>query len=154
MELIITFLRFSSDYHSALPYFIILFLFLSVLLFGFKLYHLLLQLRMNKNRTHGRTGEEVARIYFDQNDFKILDKQVHKNAHWKLNGVSQRFQLRPDFLIEKNNIKYLVEVKTGEAASIKNRNTRRQLREYSHEFSEYTPVLFNADLKHFLIVEF
>ena len=44
----------------------------------------------------------------------------------------RKFKLRPDLLVEKDGIRYIAEIKTGEVANPSNRNTRRQLHEYSY----------------------
>ncbi len=50
------------------------------------------------------------------------------------------FDLRPDLLVEKDDVQYIAEIKTGDVANPFNRNTRRQLHEYSY-YSNQDDVL-------------
>ena len=49
-------------------------------------------------------------------------------------------------LVEKNGVKYIAEIKTGDVASPFNRNTRRQLHEYSY-YSNHDIVLLVDPIK-------
>jgi len=53
---------------------------------------------------------------------------------------------RPDFLVEKDGVQYIAEIKTGEVANPTNRNTRRQLHEYSY-YSGHDVVLLVDPIK-------
>ena len=62
--------------------------------------------------------------------YKIIDDQVRIKGQFYIDSKLSEFEIRPDFIVEKNNMRYLVEVKTGNSASPSDRYTRRQLLEY------------------------
>ena len=62
--------------------------------------------------------------------YKIIDDQVRIKGQFYIDSKLSEFEIRPDFIVEKNNIRYLVEVKTGNSALPSDRHTRRQLLEY------------------------
>tara|TARA_A100001015_G_scaffold298456_1_gene381220 strand:+ start:91 stop:324 length:234 start_codon:yes stop_codon:yes gene_type:complete len=64
------------------------------------------------------------------------------------------FEVRPDYLVEKNDITYIAEVKTGLSALIGERNTRRQLLEYSKLFNSNKVLLVDLTLNKIKIIEF
>jgi hypothetical protein len=53
-------------------------------------------------------------------------------GHFFIDDAFKEFDLRPDLLVEKDGARYIAEIKTGEVANPNNRNTRRQLHEYSY----------------------
>lgn len=82
-------------------------------------------------KRRGRIGEDKAVKLLKKNDYSILQDQVPLSGFLSVDGVKLDFHVRVDYLVERNGIKYLAEVKTGEAANPKNRGTRRQLLEYA-----------------------
>ena len=54
------------------------------------------------------------------------------NGYFFIDEELNKFDLRPDLLVEKDGVQYIAEIKTGEVANPSNRNTRRQLHEYSY----------------------
>ena len=64
--------------------------------------------------------------------YKVLDEQIKLNGYFFIDDELKEFDLRPDLLVEKDGIQYIAEIKTGEVANPSNRNTRRQLHEYSY----------------------
>ena len=62
--------------------------------------------------------------------------------------------VKPDFLVKKNGNFYLAEVKTGDASSIKNISTRRQLLEYSFLMNLNTVILVDIKEKKIREVDF
>lgn len=83
-------------------------------------------------RRRGRRGERAAIRLLKRNGYKILQEQIRVDGHIFVDDVLEKFELRPDFLIEKEGVQYIAEIKTGESANPSNRNTRRQLHEYSY----------------------
>ena len=98
-----------------------------------KIYFFLLQRR-------GRAGEISSINILKRNGYKIIDQQIRLEGHIFIDGRISKFELRPDFLVEKDGTKYIAEIKTGEVASPKNRNTRRQLHEYAY-YGGYDVIL-------------
>ena len=82
------------------------------------------------SKRRGRIGESEAIEILMRSGYKIIDDQVRIKGQFYIDSKSSEFEIRPDFIVEKNNIRYLVEVKTGNSASPSDRHTRRQLLEY------------------------
>jgi len=97
-------------------------------------------------RKRGQKGEKVSIKLLEQNGYKIIDEQIKLNGYFFIDEDLKQFELRPDFLVEKDGIQYIAEIKTGEVANPTNRNTRRQLHEYSY-YSGYDVVLLVDPIK-------
>ncbi len=88
----------------------------------------------------GRAGEVTSISILKRHGYKIIDQQIKLEGHIFIDETISKFDLRPDFLVEKNGNRYIAEIKTGEVANPKNRNTRRQLHEYSY-YGGYDVIL-------------
>ena len=97
-------------------------------------------------RKRGQKGEKVSIYLLEKNGYKILDEQIKLNGYFFIDDDLKQFELRPDFLVEKDGVRYIAEVKTGEVANPTNRNTRRQLHEYSY-YSGHEVVLLVDPIK-------
>ena len=97
-------------------------------------------------RKRGQKGEKVSIYLLEKNGYKILDEQIKLNGYFFIDDDLKQFELRPDFLVEKDGVQYIAEVKTGEVANPTNRNTRRQLHEYSY-YSGHEVVLLVDPIK-------
>ena len=64
------------------------------------------------------------------------------------------FLVKPDFIVEKNGEKFIAEVKTGAVALIQNRNTRRQILEYSHLNQNKTVILVDIENRKIKKIDF
>ncbi len=86
-----------------------------------------------KNRwSKARFGEIKATVFLKKNGFKILKEQYNTKIIILLNDIPTEIQIRPDFLVSKDGLLCIVDVKTGEKAiDPLNSMTRRQLLEYS-----------------------
>ena len=91
-------------------------------------------------RKRGKKGESTSIKLLEKNGYKVLDEQIKLNGYFFIDDELNEFDLRPDLLVEKDGIQYIAEVKTGEVANPSNRNTRRQLHEYSY-YSNHDVVL-------------
>ena len=80
----------------------------------------------------GRKGEGIAVKLLNKAGYEIIDEQVSFPGFLFENNNKVEYLVKPDFLVEKDGEKYIAEVKTGASALIQNRNTRRQILEYSH----------------------
>ncbi len=69
---------------------------------------------------------------------------MHYPGYLYVDGGRMDFDIRPDYLVERDGAQYLAEVKTGNAANVGNRSTRRQLLEYARLGSTDTIVLVDA----------
>jgi len=95
-------------------------------------------------RRRGRRGEEVAIQILEQNGYTHLKSQISLPGYIYVNDEKQEFDVRPDYLVEKNGVQYLAEVKTGNAANTTNRETRRQIFEYAALGNTDTVILVDA----------
>ena len=97
-------------------------------------------------RKRGRKGERTSINLLENNGYKVLDEQIKLNGFFYIDNELNEFDLRPDLLVEKDGIQYIAEIKTGEVANPSNRNTRRQLHEYSY-YSNRDVVLLVDPIK-------
>lgn len=106
------------------------------------------------SRRRGSKGEATAIRLLQANGFDIVSSQVPFSGSLSVNGEHVGFDVRPDFLVERNGIQYLAEVKTGKAASHRNRNTRRQLLEYVTLGKTDTILLVDATAEKIMEIRF
>ena len=95
-------------------------------------------------RKRGTRGEIKAVKLLVKHGYKIVQSQVKLPGHMYVDDDRLDFDVRPDYEVERNGIRYLAEVKTGNAAKVSNRSTRRQLLEYTHLGNTDTIVLVDA----------
>ena len=97
-------------------------------------------------RKRGKKGERTSINLLEMNGYKVLDEQIRLNGYFFIDDELNEFDLRPDLFVEKDGTKYIAEIKTGEVANPSNRNTRRQLHEYSY-YSNQEIVLLVDPIK-------
>jgi hypothetical protein len=100
-------------------------------------------------RRRGRRGERVAIRLLKTNGYNILEEQIRVEGHLYIDDALNKFELRPDFLVEKDGVRYIAEIKTGESAHPSNRNTRRQLHEYAY-YSGHEIILLVDPIKNLI----
>ena len=91
----------------------------------------------------GRRGERIAVKLLHKEGYEIIDEQVALTSFLFENNIKIEYLVKPDFLVKKNGEKFIAEVKTGASALIQNRNTRRQILEYSHLNQNKTVLLLD-----------
>ena len=92
----------------------------------------------------GKRGETKAIKLLAKHGYKIVQSQVTLPGHLYVDDDRMDFDIRPDYLVERDGVRYLAEVKTGGAAKVGNISTRRQLLEYARLASTDTIVLVDA----------
>lgn len=97
-----------------------------------------------QQRRLGRRGEAKAQKLLKRHGYKIIDSQLTLSGRIYVDNEPLNFHIRPDYLVESDGIKYLAEIKTGEAASPTDRLTRRQLIEYASLTNSNTIILVDA----------
>ena len=97
-------------------------------------------------KKRGQKGEKNSVKLLEKNGYKIIDEQIKLNGYFFIDDDLKQFELRPDLLVEKDGVQYFAEIKTGEVANPTNRNTRRQLHEYSY-YSGHDVVLLIDPIK-------
>ena len=95
-------------------------------------------------RRRGRIGEEEAIKLLKKNGYNIVQSQLPLAGGCIVDGEAVEFKVRVDYLVERQGVKYLAEVKTGDAANPKNVSTRRQLFEYAALSHSETVLLVDA----------
>ena len=95
-------------------------------------------------KRRGKRGETKAIKLLEKHGYQIIQAQVTLPGHLYVDDDRLDFDIRPDYLVERDGVQYLAEVKTGDAAKVVNRSTRRQLFEYARLGSTDTIVLVDA----------
>ena len=95
-------------------------------------------------KKRGARGETKAVKLLAEHGYKIVQSQVMLPGHIYVDDDRLDFDIRPDYQVERGGVRYLAEVKTGNAAKVSNRSTRRQLREYTRLGNTDTIVLVDA----------
>ena len=95
-------------------------------------------------RKRGQLGEYKAIKLLRKNGYKILDNQIALSGQIQVNKERLTFDVRPDFLVEKDGVQFLAEVKTGIAGCPSNKETRRQLLEYAFVTETNTIILVDV----------
>ena len=83
-------------------------------------------------RRRGRLGEDKAIELLKNNGYKIIQSQVPLSGTFQIDNQPANFNVRVDYLVEREGVMYMAEVKTGLAAQASNPATRRQLLEYAN----------------------
>lgn len=109
---------------------------------------------ISRSRKQGALGEKIAHNWLKRHGFKNIESQSVFHCSYFIDGNEKEFDIKPDFLAEKSGESWLIEVKTGTAASPSTIATRRQLREYAALFPEKRYALFDATKKVLHEVEF
>lgn len=109
---------------------------------------------ISKSRKQGAAGEKLAQTWLKRNGFKNIQSQSVFHCSYFIDGEEREFDIKPDFLAEKDKEEWLIEVKTGAAASPSAIATRRQLREYAALFPGKRYALFDGTKKRVYEVEF
>ncbi|MBN2738890.1 MAG: hypothetical protein JXR70_18050 [Spirochaetales bacterium] len=96
-------------------------------------------------RRRGRKGEMLAKKHLLKMGYTIIDQQISLTCAMMIDQESRKFQLRADFLVSKNNLLGVVEVKSGQDVSRPwHIDTRRQLLEYFHYYRADFLLLYNS----------
>jgi hypothetical protein len=95
-------------------------------------------------KRRGKRGETKAIKLLEKHGYQIIQAQVTLPGYLYVDDDRLDFDIRPDYLVERDGVQYLAEVKTGDAAKVVNRSTRRQLFEYARLGSTDTIVLVDA----------
>ena len=82
-------------------------------------------------RRRGKLGEKRAVKLLEESGYKVIQSEVPISGTIYIDEEPSDFNVRADFLVERDGRKYIAEVKTGSAAQAINVATRRQLFEYA-----------------------
>jgi hypothetical protein len=90
--------------------------------------------RLGQRRRQGARGESAAVRLLRDAGYQIIEDQETATGCILVDGEPHTFGVRPDAIVERDGRRQVAEVKTGGAASIDARATRRQLLEYAYVF--------------------
>ena len=128
------------DITSLFDQIIIIILIITLLYLGWKIRRAYKNFLFFLLKRKGKKAEKKAKKLLKNNGYIIVSSQHKMQGFLYENNKKVSFEVRPDYLVEKNNIIYIAEVKTGLSALIGERSTRRQLLEYS-KLSDSNKVL-------------
>jgi len=103
----------------------------------------------------GIKKEEEAKKFLIKNGYKIVSHNQNFSYYIKEDDSKIKITIETDYIVYKNNKKYIVEVKSGsESPKITNRNTRRQILEYYSFIDNDGILLLNMENKRIAEIKF
>lgn len=93
--------------------------------------------RSRRRTRRGHQGEGRALRLLARRGYAIVETQPPTAGELLVDGERIEFEVRADAIVERKRRRYVAEIKTGRAASVRSRHTRRQLLEYA--------LLYDAD---------
>ena len=133
---------------------IIIIIIITLLYLGWKIRRAYKNFLFSLLKRKGKKGEKNAKKLLKNSGYKILSTQHKMQGILYEDNKKVSFEVRPDYLVEKNNIIYIAEVKTGLSALIGERNTRRQLLEYSKLSNSNKVLLVDLTRNKIKIIKF
>jgi hypothetical protein len=117
-------------------------------IFGFIVFFFLskvfLSFKMSRRVELSQISQEEAEELLKKKGFKIVSKQKRADIVTYIDGKPNLGYVQADFIVEKNNKRFVAEVKAGEMVSDPNEpSTRRQLMEYKFAYKPYGLLLVN-----------
>ena len=102
----------------------------------------------SRTRNHrAQRGECEAESMLEGLGYRILDRQIRELGQVWLDGELVEFEVRADLLVERHDVHFVAEVKTGRLAPDPGYPpTRRQLREYARVFDDCGILLVDVEL--------
>jgi hypothetical protein len=108
-----------------------------------------------KRFARGVLLEDKARDFLKSKGYSINSEQKIHYHKYKVNDKIVKSKLIVDYIVEKNNKKYIVEVKSGKSAiSLRDKNSRRQLLEYEFVIENDGVFLLDMENKNMQLVQF
>lgn len=105
-----------------------------------------LEIRRGRARNvRGQRGERDAERILIAHGYRIHSRQRRTSYPIEVDGTTQHIALILDFEVEKNGERLVAEVKTGNAASLSNVGTRRQVLEYQLATSSHRVLLVDPE---------
>ena len=91
-------------------------------------------------------GEAMAETLLERHGYQIIERQVRCLWWIEVDGEQEEVELRADLLVQKDGVRFVAEVKTGERApDPAYPPTRRQLLEYALAFAPYEVLLVDVE---------
>jgi hypothetical protein len=102
-----------------------------------------------------RRGESRGRGLLEASGYTVLGAQCAQSYVLSLDGVEVEIQLRADYVVTRDGLRFVAEVKTGALAPLlRTPATRRQLLEYRVAFDVDGVLLVDADARRIHVVQF
>lgn len=93
-------------------------------------------------RRRGRQGELDAVTLLTEAGYEILEDQASRTLAVQIDGEPRPYAVRPDYVVQRGDRRYVAEVKTGvKAPDPLYTSTRRQLLEYAVCFQDHGLLL-------------
>ena len=105
-------------------------------------------------KKRGIKSERKAIKLLIKKGYKVINQQLTTKGYLYENGNRVDYKVRPDFMVTKDKVTYIAEIKTGLSASIETISTRRQLLEYSKLFNSSKVILVDISKKEIKVIEF
>jgi len=106
-----------------------------------------------QSRRRGEKAERRAHFLLEKNGFEVLESQPNFQAHLDVDGELREFDITPDFLVEKDGVLFVVEVKRTNGDAIARASNRRQVIEYLMA-TGMPCLLVNMSLSEIQVVDF
>ena len=142
------------DLNNLIHKIIIIVLIVLLLYLGWKIRNIYKSFIFYLYKKRGRKSERKAIKLLIKKGYKILNQQLTTKGYLYENGNRVDYKVRPDFMVVKDKVTYVAEIKTGLSASIETISTRRQLLEYSKLFNSSKVILVDISKKKIKVIEF
>ena len=142
------------DLNNLIHKIILIGLIISLLLLGWKIRNVYKNFIFYLYKKRGRKSEKKAIKLLIKKGYKVINEQPTTKSFLYENDKKITFTVRPDFIVMKNNITYVAEIKSGLSAAIETISTRRQLLEYSKLFNSSKIILVDISKKEIKVIEF
>ena len=142
------------DLNNLIHKIIIIVLIVLLLYLGWKIRNIYKSFIFYLFKKRGRKSERKAIKLLIKKGYKIINQQLTTKGYLYENGNKVDYKVRPDFMVTKDKVTYVAEIKTGLSASIETISTRRQLLEYSKLFNSSKVILVDISKKEIKVIEF
>lgn len=90
--------------------------------------------RLGRVRRRGARAERRAMRLLERHGYALVAAQESAVGRFLVDGEVREYDLRADAIVARDGEKLVAEIKTGAAARLASRATRRQLLEYAYAF--------------------
>ena len=128
--------------------------FIALVALGFRLSRWWRGRLLDGRRRRGTRAEKRAFALLERHGYRIVGAQETAVGFLRIDGDEHTFDLRCDAVVEKDGERLVAEVKSGGAASVTTRATRRQLLEYAYTYGLDGVLLVDMEAERIVRVEF
>ena len=142
------------DLNNLIHKIIIIVLIVLLLYLGWKIRNIYKSFIFYLYKKRGRKSERKAIKLLIKKGYKVINQKLTNKGYLYENGNKVDYKVRADFMVTKDKVTYVAEIKTGLSASIEKISTRRQLLEYSKLFNSSKVILVDISKKEIKVIEF